>query len=609
MSEKRPGDELTSHQAFKRQRLATTFPPGIKSDTQLNFERLCVERNFDAIEMLVKQQNTISNFSFHREPLMCFVCRDGPLSLLESLLQAGADISRHDIRGRTAMHVACELGRFDAVKLILMYRGKRCLRYVDYMRWSPLWTAFQNEHYEICAFLLSKGARGNTRDNKGRTMLHIACSNGPLWWKTNLSFIERLLVSEPKVDVGAADDTGNTPLNFACQSGNLEAIYWLLDHGIDAEEIFHSKHTPLISACAAWGTWWQDQKTVIDLLLSRGAPVDQGDRLGRTVLHHACDMAYFDLVEFLLSRGANIHAVTGSGNTPLHFACYADEDDLHAFPHYLSSSMENMKDNRQVLSVHRPLSLANQSGKLSVVELLLAHGARTYIKNSNGDTPIRIACSCGHADIVKAIVGVNRDSIKDKDYRDRTLAHIACGYGDVEVVRALLLIDESLVNQKDSNGCTPIDLALGNGHVEVVKVLLTIDESLANGKDCDKHSPLYFVLHSDEISGDVQYKLVVILLSFGARPLPPGDLPNDLDPYLAFIVTNFPMLLLYQMFRLICDPNRIQPRKSTLITQDMKQWRFNKTIQAMLRHDISWDLHRMILQKTLIAPQHQTDTD
>lgn len=86
--------------------------------------------------------------------------------------------------------------------------------------------------------------------------------------------------------------------------------------------------------------WWDEsliaaaagarQKAVVELLLARGCPVDDGKAEGkRTALFTACwGMApCADLVRFLLQEGADPNALTGFDGTPLHSAVMWEHAD------------------------------------------------------------------------------------------------------------------------------------------------------------------------------------------------------------------------------------------------------------------------------------------
>lgn len=54
----------------------------------------------------------------------------------------------------------------------------------------------------------------------------------------------------------------------------------------------------------------------LELLLSRGAPIDFRDDAGYTILMSAMDVQDYDVAEDLMEKGASIHIVTAAGVTP-----------------------------------------------------------------------------------------------------------------------------------------------------------------------------------------------------------------------------------------------------------------------------------------------------
>ena len=80
-----------------------------------------------------------------------------------------------------------------------------------------------------------------------------------------------------------------------------------------------SGDTPLHIACS------QGHITVLQALLSAGAPVNATDRYGNTPLHAACRLSSSEVaaatVRLLLAARAPVWVANQSGSTPLHVAC------------------------------------------------------------------------------------------------------------------------------------------------------------------------------------------------------------------------------------------------------------------------------------------------
>ena len=84
----------------------------------------------------------------------------------------------------------------------------------------------------------------------------------------------------------------------------------------------------------------------------------------------------------------------------------------------------------------------------------------------HGYTPILLAASNGHADVVGLLMELGADIQKEDNYW-RTPLHIAAAYGRVEMVRRLMMGGAD-VNRKDKRGRTPLDYA---GTDEIKKLL------------------------------------------------------------------------------------------------------------------------------------------
>jgi len=215
--------------------------------------------------------------------------------------------------------------------------------------------------------LLQNGANVNSTDNRGRTALYIASSEGKsnvvsyllnhgadpnkgASWKGNqrpihvaakyghVEIIQDLLRHGAKID--AYDSAKETALHEAAWYGRSAAVKCLLDEGANpnAKDIFG--YTPLffryspqdvkVLDGATGGPFASNFKEVAVFLVSAGADVNATaeNPNGFTPLMAACAVAPVEVVDYLLSKGANVEAKSDTGATALSVAQVRNRTDI-----------------------------------------------------------------------------------------------------------------------------------------------------------------------------------------------------------------------------------------------------------------------------------------
>jgi ankyrin repeat protein len=132
------------------------------------------------------------------------------LSILEDLLDAGAEIDAATVEGITALNKAASRGNLECVRLLLKRGSQAHLK--SGTRTTALWEAARSGNIELVELLLDCGASVDGRDDFGMTPLMGACHKGH-------PQIARLLLARG-ASVDTIDSLGRTPLHHACDYAN-----------------------------------------------------------------------------------------------------------------------------------------------------------------------------------------------------------------------------------------------------------------------------------------------------------------------------------------------------------------------------------------------------
>ena len=256
------------------------------------------------------------------------------------------------------------------------------------------------------------------------------------------------------------------PLHAAATNNHEEIARFLLDEGAVIEaKCWRFSSTPLDTAAI------DGSPDVLQLLISRGANVDT-DR-SFPPLHYVAGAGFASLVDLMLAKGAPVNEADTNGKTPLHFAAaarYQSQAEQVAQKIYVAPRHEASRD---------PEKWPREP--LLVVESLLASGADVNAKSGFAETPLHVAAEAGKLQIARLLLrhGAQPNA---RDRNERTPFFFAVEHGR-EAMARLLLEHGAEVNAEDRLGWTPLSEAAGNGHVRLCRLLIESGADVNPGSD------------------------------------------------------------------------------------------------------------------------------
>ncbi|KAK4205770.1 ankyrin repeat-containing domain protein [Triangularia verruculosa] len=239
----------------------------------------------------------------------------GYVRIATLLLDKGADVDAPDANGCTALREACDSIHTNWKEMVdlLLDRGVKVEDADDEGR-TVLHSTMLKENTEPLAFLLRriKGADVvDMVDEEERTPLHVAAASGR-------SSSVRLLV-EAGADCEANDRTSRTPLHITVDDAPpdavLEIVNILLAKGADINKRDANGFAALYKAVD------RSLELVAERLLQSEELVITEEHSNRSsILHMAVSRGLRSIVPLLIERGASITSKNERGQTPLHEA-------------------------------------------------------------------------------------------------------------------------------------------------------------------------------------------------------------------------------------------------------------------------------------------------
>jgi ankyrin repeat protein len=195
----------------------------------------------------------------------------------------------------------------------------------------------------------------------------------------------------------------NIKLNGAITFGKLDEAKRLVKAGVDVNKKFdigeNRGFTPLILA-AFFG-----EAEIAKVLIDAGADINEKTSAGLTILHCVAMSPAGNkaVAELLIAKGLDVNAkyttkrsTESQGGTPLHAAVAKDNIEVAEVLIKNGAELNAKLSNDH----HTPLHLVARYGHKAAAGLLIAKGADVNAKGTRGETPLDLAISKGHKELV-----------------------------------------------------------------------------------------------------------------------------------------------------------------------------------------------------------------
>ncbi|KAF7893765.1 hypothetical protein EAF00_007279 [Botryotinia globosa] len=275
---------------------------------------------------------------------------------------------------------------------------------------------------------------------------------------------ENLTVDGGKLLLWAVENNFKTPFEFVIDSKEI---------AIDTSQLNTNNGRSILHLAVH-----AKSEKMIDKILWRWRPsnnsspskpsphVNLPDRQGITALMLAASEGYDLGVKKLLVVGVDKFLRDVNGRTALSWG--AESGNLNILTQLINSGVTLRNE---PMTKNSPMFVAVENGRHEAIKLFLANGADSNDVETDGDSLLCYAVTCGHTECVKVLIEHGAELEKRSGMYEQTALSFAAKNGNLEIVK-LLLDFGARMEAQDTDDWTPFIWALKCEHPKVVNFLL-----------------------------------------------------------------------------------------------------------------------------------------
>ena len=496
------------------------------------------------------------------------------------LLTTSENINMQNNAGNTPLHIACLFGNIhfslylitelncslltlnndgnSPFHLLLISDSEKTMRRLASLGYFHEHSHIKNVLKYIPDSIINKS------NKKGHTILHLACKNHIIF---DLPEIVSLLVKSLKCNINVTDDSGATPLHYACSRKLTEVVKLIskcspnaqLNH-LDLENLNSWKYRNFVLYDTALHVACREGKvSIVKHLLKAGHKealnifnelkelpfhiacshteaamaglfipykgcfdCNASNASGDTALHIVCrkEVSISDFVPLLVDRmKCRIDVTNGDRNLPLHVACQHNKLSkrmLQILSIGLNGDQVSQQNTQGNTALHELLIIAHDKRPmkyayvLELVQFIAQKMPNLAICNNDGQQPIHLACHRHRLSMVKYLF----ESYTSQSLEiPPTVLHAAC-LNEREGVLSYILENYGIdANASNGNGDLPLHIAMREKRSINSIFLLLKNTTDINSTNCNGNTPLHELCHGSRFHGYKRLKVLNTLLS------------------------------------------------------------------------------------------------
>ena len=389
-----------------------------------------------------------------------------------------------DNAGTTPLYIASEKGHLEVTKYFVAGKScevtKECIFVAESSKNTQV-LKFLNDQYSI---LQNKSDLNYDQNSQSCTYVH------QLSGQMGRLDLIRYHVKHHHCIVNSKDDDGKTPLFYACQSGDLDVVKYLISQQNCDPNLVVKGYTCLRVACE------EGKLNIVKFLFDQKFTIFKGntcipsEMISSDYLLYAASSGDLATIEYFIKRGIDpnyqypiqaqhlllceyqnctVPITERPGNltlivTPLVIAC--EHGHLKATKYFIEKY--NALQYTKISIIH----MASALGHLHILQYLVEDlNINPDLLNVEKLTPLYRACETGHLNVVKYLILKKHCKVNFVSPEGWNGIHVASKFGKIEIVKFLKEDCNTEANDRDLRGRTPLFLASLSGQTDVVEYL------------------------------------------------------------------------------------------------------------------------------------------